>query len=97
MIAPHHGRKTGGNDKYLDMLKPKLTLFGNAKSEYLDYSSWNNRGLDYITNNQANCIIINTNGKNGMDVYVTYKVFAKKCNPCTSYDESYAGWYIMTI
>lgn len=97
LIAPHHGRKTGGNDKYLDVLKPKLTLFGNAKSEYLDYSSWNNRGLDYITNNQANCIIINTNGKNGMDVYVTYKVFAKKCNHCTFYDESYAGWYIMTI
>ena len=97
LIAPHHGRKTGGNDKYLDVLKPKLTLFGNAKSEYLDYSSWNNRGLDYITNNQANCIIINTNGKNGMDVYVTYKVFAKKCNPDTFYDESHAGWYIMTI
>ena len=38
LIAPHHGRKTGGNDEYLDVLKPKLTLFGNAKSEYLDYS-----------------------------------------------------------
>ena len=79
------------------MLKPKLTLFGNAKIEYLDYSSWNNRGLKYITNNQANCIIINTNGKKGMDVYVTYKVFAEKCNPKTFYNESYAGWYIMTI
>ena len=97
LIAPHHGRKTGGNDEYLDVLKPKLTLFGNAKSEYLDYSSWNNRGLKYITNNQANCIIINTNGKKGMDVYVTYKVFAEKCNPKTFYNKSYAGWYIMTI
>jgi len=97
LIAPHHGRKTGGNNKYLDVLKPKLTLFGNAKSEYLDYPSWNNRKLDYITNNQANCIIINTNGENGMDVYVTYEEFAKKRNPKTSYDESYAGWYIMTI
>lgn len=86
MIAPHHGRKTGGNNEYLDILKPKLTLFGNAKSEYLDYSSWNNRGLDYITNNQANCIIINTNGKYGMDVYVTYKIFAKKRNPNTFYN-----------
>ena len=50
-----------------------------------------------ITNNQANCIVINTNGKNGMDVYVTYEVFAKKRNPVTFYDETYAGWYIMTI
>lgn len=97
LIAPHHGRKTGGNDEYLDILNPKLTLFGNAKSEYLDYSSWNNRGLDYITNNQANCIIINTNGESGMDVYVTYEVFAKKRNPDTFYDETYGGWYIMTI
>lgn len=97
LIAPHHGRKTGGNDEYLDVLNPKLTLFGNAKSKYLDYSSWNNRGLDHITNNQANCIIINTNGESGMDVYVTYEVFAKKRNPDTFYDETYGGWYIMTI
>ena len=97
LIAPHHGRKTGGNDEYLDVLNPKLTLFGNAKSEYLDYSSWNNRGLDHITNNQANCIIINTNGESGIDVYVTYEVFAKKRNPDTFYDETYGGWYIMTI
>lgn len=72
-------------------------MFGNAKSKYLDYSSWNNRGLDHITNNQANCIIINTNGESGMDVYVTYEVFAKKRNPDTFYDETYGGWYIMTI
>lgn len=97
LIAPHHGRKTGGNDKYLDVLKPKLTLFGNAESKYLDYSSWNRRELDHITNNQANCIIINTDGENGMGVYVTCKKFAKERNLNTYYDKSYAGWYIMTI
>lgn len=53
LIAPHHGRKTGGCSKYLDELNPKLTLFGNAQSEYLDYGSWYNKGLKYITNNQA--------------------------------------------
>lgn len=97
LVAPHHGRKTGGNDKYLDVLNPKLTLFGNAKSNYLDYASWNSRGLDHITNNQANCIIVNTDGVSGMDIYVTYEVFAKKRNPNTFYDEIYGGWYIMTI
>lgn len=97
LIAPHHGRKSGGNDDYLDTLNPKLTLFGNAKSKYLDYNSWNNRGLDHITNNQANCIIIETNGTNGMDVYVTYETFAKKRNPNTFYSEEYKGWYILTI
>lgn len=95
LIAPHHGRKTGGNDEYLDVLNPKLTLFGNAKSKNLNYSSWSNR--KYITNNQANCIIIDTNGRNGMDVYVTYEKFAKKCNPYTFYNNKYDGWYLMTI
>lgn len=97
LIAPHHGRKTGGNDKYLDVLNPKLTLFGNAKSPYLDYASWTNKGLDYITNNQADCVIIETNGESGMDVYVKYETFAKKRNPNTFYDKTYGGWYIMTI
>lgn len=97
LIAPHHGRKTGGNNDYLDILNPKLTLFGNAKSQHLDYSSWSNRKLDHITNNQANCVVINTNGSLGMDVYVTYETYAKKRNPDTFYDEKYCGWYIMTI
>ena len=97
LVAPHHGRKTGGNDDYLDTLKPKLTLFGNAKSKYLDYSSWIRKGLDHITNNQANCIIMNTFGKNGIDVFVTYKTFAIERNQNTFYDSQFKGWYIMTI
>lgn len=97
LVAPHHGRKTGGNDEYLDILNPKLTLFGNAKSQYLDYSSWNNRNLDHITNNQANCIILDTNGTNGIDVYVTYETFARKRNSDTFFFEEYNGWYIMTV
>lgn len=97
LIAPHHGRKSGGNDDYLDVLNPKLTLFGNAKSEHLDYQSWNNRGLDHITNNQANCIVVNTSGSNGIDVYVTYETFAKKRNSDTYYEEEFKAWFIMTI
>ena len=81
LLAPHHGRKTGGNSNYLDVLKPKLTLFGNAKSEYLNYNAWNSRNLDHITNNQANCIIMDTFGTNGIDIYVTYEAFAKRGIP----------------
>lgn len=97
LLAPHHGRKTGGNAEYLDVLKPKLTLFGNAKSEYLDYDAWNNRKLDHITNNQANCVIMDTFGQNGIDVYVSYEVFAKKRNPKAVYNKDLNAWYIMTI
>lgn len=97
LIAPHHGRKSGGNADYLDVLKPKLTLFGNAKSEYLDYNAWNRRNLDHITNNQANCIIMDTYGNNGIDVYVTYETFAKKRNPYATYNKLLRAWYIQTI
>ena len=96
LIAPHHGRKTGGNDEYLDVLKPKLTLFGNAKSEYLDYSSWNNRGLEKITNNQADCIIIETKNEK-MNVYVTYEKFARDYNSDTYYEERFKAWFIKSI
>lgn len=96
LIAPHHGRKTGGNNDYLDVLKPKLTLFGNARSEYLDYNSWNNRGLDHITNNQAGCIIIDAEGTY-THVYVTNETFAKDRFSETFYSERYKAWYLMAI
>lgn len=97
LIAPHHGRKSGGNDEFLDILKPKLTLFGNAKSEYLDYNSWNSRGLKHITNNQANCVILNVDGINGIEVYVTNEKFAKAENHKSTYNNTYKGWYLYTI
>lgn len=77
LIAPHHGRKSGGNDDYLDILNPQLALFGIAKSKDLDYSSFYNRGIGIITNNQAGSVIIkNINDK--LFVYVENKEFAKK-------------------
>ena len=97
LLAPPHGRKTGGNSNYLDVLKPKLTLFGNAKSEYLNYNAWNSRNLDHITNNQANCIIMDTFGTNGIDIYVTYEAFAKKRNPKSTYNSTLKAWYIQTV
>lgn len=75
LIAPHHGRKSGGNDSYLDILKPRLTLFGNAKSKYLDYDSWNKRNLCHITNNQCGNIILDINS--GIDIYVSNERFAE--------------------
>lgn len=101
LIAPHHGRKSGGNDEYLNVLNPKLTLFGNANSEHLDYNSLKNKNLDFITNNQAGCVILDTNGKNGIDIYVTNESFAKsyseKNDITNSYSKKYKGWYIRTI
>lgn len=74
LIAPHHGRKSGGNDVYLDVLNPKFTLLGNAKSEHLGYSSWNNRNLDHYTNNQLGSVILDETTR-GFNIYATCKSF----------------------
>lgn len=71
LISPHHGRKTGGNDNYLDTLNPKFSLLGNAKSTYLDYSAWNNRKLLHFTNNQLGSVIFQEADKGAFNVYAT--------------------------
>lgn len=74
LFAPHHGRKSGGNDDYLDILNPKITFLGNADSQHLDYSAWNNRNLLHFTNNQVGSVILNDQ-EDRVDVYCTNKKF----------------------
>lgn len=94
LIAPHHGRKSGGNDEYLGVLRPKLTLFGNAKSKDLDYQSWNNRKLCKITNNQSGNVVLDiSDGK--IYVYVENKIFAENYRR-ESYPSEY-GYHIYTL
>lgn len=100
LIAPHHGRKSGGNDCYLDILNPKLTLFGNAKSEFLNYNDWYRRNLMYFTNNQGGTFILShLNGK--IEVYCTNVSFADQVTEYlgnfTYFDDTYGAWYLLTI
>ena len=98
LIAPHHGRKSGGNDEFLDVLKPKLTLFGNAKSKDLNYDAWNNRNLEHFTNNEGGTFILKHNDKDGdIDIYCTYENFAKRVNSKTIYFSSMKAWYIGSV
>ena len=96
LIAPHHGRKSGRSYKFLDTVNPKMTFFGNARSEHLAYDAWKNRKLEYITNNQANCMVVDCRGNN-LTLYVTYETFAKKYNPDTWYSGTYDAWYLKEI
>lgn len=96
LIAPHHGRDSGRSYKFLDTLKPTLTFFGNARSEHLAYSKWRNRELSYITNNQANCMVVDAS-KTPMSLYVTHENFAKRVNPGSSYDYALKAWYVGPI
>lgn len=96
LIAPHHGRKSGRSYKFLDVVKPKVTFFGNAPSQHLAYNAWSSRGLPYITNNQAGSMVVDA-GVAGMPVYVTNDAFAKQRNPLSTYSVTYRGWFLQNI
>jgi len=99
LIAPHHGRNSSRNYEFLDVLKPKLTFFGNANSEHLAYNPWTSRNLEKITNNQGNCLIAQFNGST--DIYCTYKKFAEiYCETNgykTFFNDSLNAYYLKTL
>lgn len=76
LLAPHHGRDSDRDHSFLDVLKPKLTLFGNASSDHLAYDEWKRRDLPIITNNQAGSVVVDFLTFYG-EVYVTNQKFAK--------------------
>lgn len=100
LIAPHHGRKTGGNDEYLDILKPKVTLLGNAKSTYLDYNAFNRRRLIHFTNNEAGNIMLNITDEK-ISLFFENKKFVEKINRgmrgFIRYDLLTNGWYVYSF
>lgn len=97
LIASHHGRKSGGCAEHLDILKPKLTLFGNASSDHLDYSSWNNRGLKHITNNQAGNIVLDFDELSDIYIYVENSTFAEKYSMFTYYNKNIKSYFLCKI
>lgn len=96
LIAPHHGRDSDRSYEFLDVLKPTLTFFGIASSKDLAYSPWYNRGFSIVTNNQANCMIVDANST-PMVLYVTHKNFASRVYPSTYYDDTFKAWYVGCI
>lgn len=77
LFAPHHGRSSGGNDNYLDVLNPKVTFFGNAKSKDLDDSTFNRKGLLKFSNNQLGSIVL-TEEDGHLHLWGTCKSFVDK-------------------
>lgn len=76
LFAPHHGRKSGRDFSFLDVLKPKVTFFGCAESGNLAYNSWYYRGLRVITNNQAGNIVMDCSPEQ-IDLYVENVAYAE--------------------
>jgi len=96
LIAPHHGRQSGRSYKFLDVLTPTLTFFGNARHAHLAYETWNRRGLQKITNNQANCIVVDI-GEVAMHLYVTNENYARTVNPSAWYSNNFRAYYVGPI
>lgn len=96
LIAPHHGRKSGRSYNFLNVVNPKMTFFGNAEHQHLAYGAWRSRGLEIITNNQANCMVVDTSGTQ-LTLYVTNETFAKAYNPSSWYSSTYKAWYLKEI
>ncbi|HKV73369.1 MAG TPA: hypothetical protein VJN95_02520 [Gemmatimonadales bacterium] len=96
LIAPHHGRDSGRSYEFLDTLKPTLTFFGNASSEHLAYDAWRNRGLSIVTNNQANCMVVDASTR-PMTLYVTHENFARRVNPLTVFSPLFKAWNVGAI
>lgn len=73
LFAPHHGRDSDRDYAFLDVLKPKVTLFGNADSQHLAYDKYPDIRL---TNNQAGYVVIKVTEEN-LGFYVKNFEFAK--------------------
>lgn len=93
LIAPHHGRKSGRSYEFLNTLRPGLTLFGCAESEHLAYGAWQNRNLQYITNNQAGNVIL-VPQSDGVHVYVENIEFARTFSSGNLYDIKHGCYFI---
>lgn len=80
LIAPHHGRDSDKDFSFLDVMKPKLTLVGNAKCDHLAYDKWDSRGLMHIQNNQGGNILIDIYNNGEMHVCCSNKRYADAYN-----------------
>lgn len=96
LIAPHHGRDSSRSFDFLNVMRPKMTFFGNASSDHLAYNAWSSRGLPIMTNNQADCMVVET-GMPGMPLYVTNENYARRENSSTFYSKPHQAWFVRFI
>lgn len=101
LIAPHHGRDSDRSYDFLDVLRPKLTFFGVARSEHLGYAAWRNRGLEVMTNNMGNCFVVDFTDTDGY-VYCTNSAFANAYRRETTGRDSFyvpglKAWYVRSL
>ncbi len=93
IFAPHHGRLSGAiPEKWLDEIKPKIIIIGEADSELLDYY----RGYNTITQNSAKDITLLCDGKK-VHFYCSNPNYAKRSFLTDEDIENDEDYYIGTL
>jgi competence protein ComEC len=83
LFAPHHGRDSERDYSFLDVVKPRVTLFGNASSEHLAYDKY---PKPKITNNQAGYVVLDIT-ENAITFYVKHYEYARDYNAKRGWSE----------
>jgi beta-lactamase superfamily II metal-dependent hydrolase len=98
LLAPHHGRDSGRSYTFLETLRPKITLFGNASSQHLAYSCYD---PTRITNNQAGYIIMDCQ-ESAISIYVKnyefmYDFRSSREWSISSYNSTFGGYLLFVL
>lgn len=93
LFAPHHGRDSGKvPQSWLNVLKPKIIVIGEAPSEHLNYyESYNT-----ITQNSAGDITFDCNGSD-VDIYVSNPNYSVDFLIDNEKDSKHNGYYLGTL
>jgi len=95
LFAPHHGRKSDRNYSFLDIVNPRISFFGCAKSDYLAYSAWQYRNLLYFTNNQCGNVHIYPTGDD-VEVFIENYNYANDYTNGNTYQKD-EYWFLCKI
>lgn len=94
LTAPHHGRHSDRSFEFLDVLQPEFTILGCAPSATLAYDAWRSRNLDYVTTNQAGCIVAECHDDQ-MDIFIENESYAQQAEGADPTRTNNIGYYFL--
>ena len=83
-FAPHHGRDSDRDFEFLDIVKPRITILGNAESNQKADDQYRDKSLYKFSNTQAGNFKFEINSDNKLEVYFSNKKFAESFCSCNN-------------
>lgn len=97
LLAPHHGRRSDRDWSFLDHLNPRFTLLGCAPSQHLAYDAWRNRGLEFMTQNQAGNLVAHPRQTDCLDIYIENESYVRDSGGDTSIKNNQGFTFYKTV